>query len=52
MNLSPIKIRKDSKVAFDFLRSCFMAGAKKFKRKVGWPGDHGAFNLRLTSEST
>jgi hypothetical protein len=45
MNLSPITTRKESKVAFDALRSCLVKGAKKFDRNVGWPGDHGQFNL-------
>ena len=45
MNLSPITIRKETKAAFDALRSCLIAGAKKFNRNVGWPGDHGEFTL-------
>lgn len=45
MNLSPITSRKESKVAFDALRSSLIATAKKYKRKVGWPGDHGEFTL-------
>jgi hypothetical protein len=45
MNLSPITNRKEGKVAFDALRSCLIAGSKKFKRNVGWPGDHGEFTL-------
>jgi hypothetical protein len=45
MNLSPITNRKESKGAFDSLRFCVMAGAKKFKRTVGWPGNHGEFTL-------
>ncbi|MCZ2153398.1 MAG: hypothetical protein LC114_05785 [Bryobacterales bacterium] len=45
MNLSPITIRKESKVAFDALRTCLITGSKKFKRNVGWPGDHGEFTL-------
>jgi hypothetical protein len=45
MNLSPITTRRESRVAFHKLRSCLIAGSKKFKRKVGWRGEHGEFNL-------
>jgi len=45
MNLSPITARKESKIAFDALKSCLSKGAKKLKRKVGWPGDNGEFTL-------
>jgi hypothetical protein len=45
MNLSPITIRKENKIAFDALRSCLIAGSKKFKRNVGWPGEHGEYTL-------
>ena len=38
MNLSPITVRKETKIAFDALRSCLITGSKKFKRNVGWPG--------------
>jgi hypothetical protein len=45
MNLSPITTRKESKIAFDALRSCLIAGSKEIRHKVGWPGGHGEFNL-------
>src|SRR5688572_26120611 len=45
MNLSPITTRSESKNAFNELKSCLVAGAKKFRRKVGWPGNHGEFTL-------
>lgn len=45
MSLSPITSRREAKAAIDKLRSCLIAGAKKFKRNVGWPGDHGEFSL-------
>jgi hypothetical protein len=45
MNLSPITTRKESKIAFNALRSSLIAGSKKFKRNVGWPGGHGEFTL-------
>jgi hypothetical protein len=45
MNLSPITNRKEGKIAFNALRSCLIAGSKKFKRKLGWPGDHGEYDL-------
>jgi len=45
MNLSPITVRKESKIAFDALRSCLIAGSKEFKRNVGWPGGHAECTL-------
>ena len=45
MDFSPITNKKEIKAAFDALRSCLMAGAKKFRRDVGWPGGHGECTL-------
>ena len=45
MYLSPITNRKESRLAFNALRTCLMAGAKRFKRTVGWPSNHGEFTL-------
>ena len=45
MNLSPITTRKESKIAFDALKSCLMSGAKKLTREVGWRGGHDRFPL-------
>jgi hypothetical protein len=43
MNLIPAKVRKQTKITFDALRSYLIAGSKKFKRNVGGSEGHGEF---------